>query len=768
MSIRTKLLVLLLGVVLGAMGLNALFTLVETKRLAEGVSATTRDNLQLRGERELEGLVNSYRRIISGNKWGAELTIIAIADGARVLIEGDALAEAPVPSDDSGETGRNPDALIDRYGDLFPGTSVSEEVVFHVAPESDLETAARQARALASIGRTFRSLDASDPAFVGSFGLRYVAFESGLLAVYPGLDVFPEAFDARKTPWYRAAMRFADVPDRLADAEGPVLWNRLAIDPVSNRVVMTGAIPLRDANGRPIGVVAVDIPIESVLIDLTAPAAIERRTATKLVVPIPPGTTDQERAELEDKIRLRTGGVTETDRRLIAEGGLMVIAERLPTDDPSVAGAPNPQGAALPTVAPSTPELLDIDRIFADGPGAQGVKNLVAAMLTNDVGARPFVNRDLDRVWAWGRIDGDTFLTIDVPRDILDREADALRKDINIITRERLRTTAMIALGVSVVAIALGLLASRRLIRPLLELRGVAERIAAGDFEARAEVRTGDEIERLGQTFNDMVPQLADRMRLRESISVAQQVQQHLLPSCPPELPGLEVIAKSIYCDETGGDYFDFVPLNGHRRARTVVAVGDVTGHGIAAALVMASARAILRSRAVIDEELSEVAAAMNEQLFLDSLDGRFMTLFVLEIDRESGDLTWVSAGHEPGMLYDPASDQFEDLKGQDIPLGIENQWTFRSNSRSSLVEGQVLLLGTDGIWETRDASGELFGKDRLREIVRDNAAAPMEMLQAEIEKALQSHRAGRPQEDDVTLVVLRAVRNAPTRADIG
>jgi sigma-B regulation protein RsbU (phosphoserine phosphatase) len=242
-------------------------------------------------------------------------------------------------------------------------------------------------------------------------------------------------------------------------------------------------------------------------------------------------------------------------------------------------------------------------------------------------------------------------------------------------------------------------------------------------------------------------------------------VQQHLLPSCPPEIPGFEIAAASVYCDETGGDYFDFATREVGGEPRTLIAVGDVTGHGIDAALLMASARAILRSRVASSTGLAELAAAMNEQLFVDSLDGRFMTLFLLELDPQGSRIRWVSAGHEPALLYHPDRDEFEDLGGRDIPLGVEAGWRFRPAERKGLEPGQILLMGTDGIWETRDPAGELFGKDRLRQLVRDHAAGPIDGLQAAIEQALMRHRGTRAQEDDITLVVLRATGSSETIA---
>ncbi|MEM7754405.1 MAG: SpoIIE family protein phosphatase [Planctomycetota bacterium] len=765
MSIRTKFLVLLLGLVLGLSGIYAVVTLAQTKDFARQIGTDTREELSKRGRSELTGIVRGLRGVLGANKWGAEVSLLATAERAGALLRSGS-ADAPTGPYRGGDP-----IFADRLGadaqlvppatgsDLFDPATTLDREVFFAPPDSNRARLEREARALVPLVETLRALDSSTPANGIAFGVRSIVLESGLFMAFPGTTVLPSDFDARSTPWYVASKRLAQTDRGASLAEGPVFWNRLYTDPVTTRVVMTGTVALRDAEGGFLGVAAVDIPVDSVLTEVDTPQAYRGATATRLVIPIPPDVTDAERRDLERKIRVRTGTLTDADDELITAGGLMVLAARFPADTDDLIGAPDPD-EALERLAPGVaPALLDIDRIIAKGEGAQGVKDLVAAMLSEEVGTRVVGDpaSSAAEAWAWGRIDRETFITLTTANERLVTEATALRDKFSVETERRLIQTVVLAVALAAAAVFLAIVLSRRLVRPLLELRGVAERVAAGDFEARATVRTGDEIERLGETFNQMVPQLADRIRLRDSMGVAMDVQQHLLPSAPPKLPGLEIFAKSIYCDETGGDYFDFVTGNGERRPRTVVAVGDVTGHGVGAALVMASARAILRSHAAIDDDLASIAGAMNEQLFHDSLDGRFMTLFAMEIDAEGGGITWVSAGHEPALLYDPGTDTFEQLDAKDIPLGVEPGWAFKSFCRPALAPGQVLLVATDGIGETRNASGELFGADRLRELVRSHAKKPIEDLYAALETALDVHRGPRPQQDDITLVVIRS-----------
>jgi len=116
-----------------------------------------------------------------------------------------------------------------------------------------------------------------------------------------------------------------------------------------------------------------------------------------------------------------------------------------------------------------------------------------------------------------------------------------------------------------------------------------------------------------------------------------------------------------------------------------------------------------------------------------------------------------VCAGHEPAILYDPPTDSFEELGGEDIPPGVRQDWSYREYSRDGWRHGQVILIGTDGIWETRDLLGRRFGKDALRDLVRANAHRSPREIQDAVLRALADFRGSRTQEDDVTLVVLKA-----------
>ena len=229
----------------------------------------------------------------------------------------------------------------------------------------------------------------------------------------------------------------------------------------------------------------------------------------------------------------------------------------------------------------------------------------------------------------------------------------------------------------------------------------------------------------------------------------------NLLPQSDPLITGLDVSGRSIYCDETGGDYFDFLQLNGDGRLGVVL--GDISGHGIPSALLMATARAFIRQRSMMPGSISEVVEDVNQLLCKDYTDSNsFMTLFYLSIDPQDRSLRWVRAGHDPALSYNPAADTFEELMGNGIPIGVEPDWRYTENQKSDLSDGQIIVLSTDGIREAFNRSGEMFGQERILEAIRQcRGGSAKEILEGIID-SVDRFRAGLEYQDDVTLVVIK------------
>jgi sigma-B regulation protein RsbU (phosphoserine phosphatase) len=353
----------------------------------------------------------------------------------------------------------------------------------------------------------------------------------------------------------------------------------------------------------------------------------------------------------------------------------------------------------------------------------------------------------------------ESVLVFTMPFEDVVAVADTIDREFWAIIVAQLTTNLAIMALVLGAVVLFALRFSSRLTQPVKELVHTVDRVANGDLDARANVTTGDELELLADDFNSMIPKLSDRMKLRESLDLAMEVQQSLLPKGPPKFPGFDIQGKAAYCDETGGDYYDFLLFERDGDTKLAIAMGDVTGHGIAAALLMTTARALVRARADAPGSLAQHITRINALLSADNDHGRFLTLFFMVMDRERAEMRYVAAGHDPAIIYAPATDSFRELDAEGgIPLGIDASWEYLEHSAPMLAPGEVMFLGTDGIWEARDATDALYGKERMKEVIRANAARTSAEICDAVLEAVRAYRGAVPQLDDITMVVVKAV----------
>ena len=250
---------------------------------------------------------------------------------------------------------------------------------------------------------------------------------------------------------------------------------------------------------------------------------------------------------------------------------------------------------------------------------------------------------------------------------------------------------------------------------------------------------------------------VTDMTEHKKALALAGEVQKSLLPHEKPIVQGLDIAGRNVSCEEIGGDYFDFLWRLESKGGPISVVVGDISGHGVDSALLMTTARAFLRMRASQPGTLSEVITEMNHHLAQDVLEtGRFMTLFYLAIDPQKKRIEWVRAGHDPALLYDPVRDEFEELKGDGIALGVTEEFYYIENQKDGLANGQIIAIGTDGIWEAFNRQGEMFGKTRFREIIRRKSGESAKNILNAVYDELNTFTVGQKSEDDITLVVIK------------
>lgn len=306
------------------------------------------------------------------------------------------------------------------------------------------------------------------------------------------------------------------------------------------------------------------------------------------------------------------------------------------------------------------------------------------------------------------------------------------------------------------VGVWLTFLVSMNLTRPLQEIIRVLRGVRHGHFDRKVRVTSNDEIGYTGDVINEMTGGLKERDQMRHSLDLAMEIQQNLLPKADPKIEGLDIAGTSIYCDETGGDYFDYLYMgeNGHRKIGVVV--GDVSDHGIPSALLMISVRATLRHHAHHSDNIADMVSDVNRHLSQDVKEtGHFMTLFYSMIDRHNKCIRWVNAGHDPAIIYNPIADSFGELTGRGLPLGVFYDSGYTESQRE-ITPGQIIVIGTDGIWEAHNQNGMMFGKDKLKEVIHLHAnESAKEILDAVINEVEQFIYPLK-KEDDLTLVVMK------------
>lgn len=328
------------------------------------------------------------------------------------------------------------------------------------------------------------------------------------------------------------------------------------------------------------------------------------------------------------------------------------------------------------------------------------------------------------------------------------------------------------SLGAMLIAVIVAMLLARRVSGPVRSLVSFMDSVRAGDLTKRLRLGTrggggAREFRQLSEALDRMLLDLRDRSRLRDAIAVAAQVQQRLLPPAAPIIRGLDVHGFSAYCDETGGDYFDFIPLCRNGREGLLVAMGDVVGHGIGSALVMAGARGVLRSRTSECRHVGELMTHLNDQLVPDLSGTQFLTMLLLHIDPDDGSVHWSNAGHDPAIIYDPSTGEFSETGRGSIPLGIEGELKYEELPFGPVRAGQVIVLGTDGVWETANSDGEFFGKDRLKAIIRATPTSTAAAIAGAVRRELDSFRGSMHQRDDVTLVIVKVLEVGANESSI-
>tara|TARA_Y100001954_G_scaffold239591_1_gene316152 strand:+ start:24607 stop:26619 length:2013 start_codon:yes stop_codon:yes gene_type:complete len=668
--------------------------------LGEGLALRSSNVLIHKASNGLKRIVEDHARVLRREKQLLESTTLFLASKIEGVLYGHAHTKSDVDY-------QPPTAQVDEARKAY--------YLLHMGGQRDFPVNFNQLAAYTGSGRIEESHTASHFNEMLLPMLGQVKFDYPHLALWIEVRlpdghklVYPSPDESRMP----MRMRSPSSPPKEPFAN-KLTWSQPQLDRWTRRAVFSVTAPIRDDKGKLQGDVSIIIPVGSLLHKSKHVDMFSDNARSKLVKPeIDPATNES---------RLKV--VAQEQTRTVMHNHWVVPDK---TDW---------------LVSDETEQYYFMLKLMRESsPGVAGI---------------PYKGQDA--LWAFAPIDeSGASLMLIVPKTDIVREAQTAKNFILTQVDNHNKKMGYALLTVAIIVLGISFMLSSFVTRNVSKLAVAVGRVAKGDFSARADTHGNDEIGKLGEAFNQMVPELEERVNLKSSLEVAQEVQQNLLPASPPIFGKADVAAVSEYCDETGGDYFGFIPRETPDGDGLVVTVGDVSGHGVPAALMMSSARAYLRCNVGGGGELNAVIAHVNE-LICDDVDqsGRFMTLFILEL-LETNAIRWVRAGHDPAMMYNPANDHFTDLAGDGLPLGVTKEAIFELNELEDIPRGAIIIIGTDGIWEARSQEGEMFGKQRLETLVRDNSSLPAAEIISLLIDELRVFQGSIEQNDDITLAIIK------------
>ncbi len=527
----------------------------------------------------------------------------------------------------------------------------------------------------------------------------YASLESGVHLSFPGHGGYPDDYDARQQPWYLQARKIGDIS-----------WGEPLADATTNQLILTLSGPFAKPDGSFAGVAAIDVLIPNILLKNQISSQWSNNMQSFLVGAFKKSGREKKEFWILSQEREKEDGRKNFEH---SSKGMSWLAE-----DPDFS-------------------------------------KLSPHITTKNAGSLEMPYQGVDSFWAFSEILPGLHFVIVAPKSMVMELSEEVGAGFKSYTRGQAIISIAAAVITFLLVAGLALFVSKVNTRDIKTIVSGLKRLEQGDFSVRLAIEYKDERDLVITTFNNIIPKLEEHLRMSNALGLAEEVQQSLLPGATPALGGFDIAGTSLYCEETGGDYYDFIQINDEKLA---VVVGDVSGHGISSALLMATARALVMLRASLFGPIASIVNDVNKFLSLDtSHTGNFMTFFFCELTAMSHEIRWVRAGHDPALIYSPKSDEFDELKGRGMALGLDSTFKYEE-FQYTLDLNQVILIGTDGIWDMRNDLGEMFGKDKLKMIIRNNSSATAQEILDVIIGSLSNFRGSRQLEDDVTMVVLKVV----------
>lgn len=596
------------------------------------------------------------------------------------------------------------------YRPLYPQNGTPEDVyarsAYLLVPDVAVDAISEELNVSSYLYDIFIPLYAANPHFTQV----YVGTESGILRMYPWSSGIDPSFDPRVRGWYTAAKETGDIS-----------WSDPYIDVAGHGLMVTCSKPVYNSTEELVWVIGADVTIETINQDIINTQIGELGYAILLdehggVIARPglsAGDKKWDESFETENLSLSTNAELRAIAAHMTAGEMDIGRCRFEDSEKYIAYAP------IRCTNWSVGVVMPVDEIVA--PALATKSKIIAA--TEDTSEH--INREMARMQ---KIFGGVFIAL-----------------------------ILVVAGLSVSL-------ARIITNPVRALKQGSEALGKGDLDYKVEVKTGDEFEELAESFNQMASDLkthmdelrrttAEKERMAKELEIAKGIQQSFLPDSVPEIPGIDLAALNLPALEVGGDFYDFIPITTDRWG---LAIADVSGKGVPAALFMALSRTLIRASTARNPATVNAIKQANSLICEDSKTSMFVTLFYAILDANKMTLTYINAGHNPPLLFRSGTTDIALLEAKGIALGVIEQVDL-DEVELELKRGDTVVLYTDGVTEALNEAGEEFGSARLMAVLRAQSGSSARELIAQIRDAIQTFTGNQPQFDDITLMVLKA-----------
>lgn len=591
-------------------------------------------------------------------------------------------------------------AQYERPEDIYACSS------YVLAPDVTVEQVGEELNRSSTMDTIFIPIYASDP----HAQWVYIGTESGILRVYPWCTGIDPSFDPRTRAWYRKARE-----------TGAICWSEPMVDAGGGGLTVTCSKPLCSSDERWFWVICLDVTIETINQDIIntqigdAGYALLIDGAGNVIAR--PGLSAGDRKWDES---------FETENLLRSNiSDLRAIAAHMTAGETGIGRCRFEDGEKYIAYAPirctkwSVGVVMPVEEIVA--PALATKSKIIAA--TEDTSEHVY-----QQMARMQKIFGGVFIAL-----------------------------ILVVAGLSVSL-------ARIITNPVRALKHGSEALGKGDLDYKVEVKTGDEFEELAESFNQMASDLkthmnelrrttAEKERMAKELEIAKGIQQSFLPDSIPEIPGIDLAALNLPALEVGGDFYDFIPITTDRWG---LAIADVSGKGVPAALFMALSRTLIRASTARNPATVNAIKQANRLICEDSKTSMFVTLFYAILDANKMTLTYVNAGHNPPLLFRSGATDIALLEAKGIAWGVIEQVDLEE-VELGLKRGDTVVLYTDGVTEALNDAGEEFGSARLMAVLSAQSGSSARELIVQIRDAIQAFTGNPPQFDDITLMVVKA-----------